>query len=166
MFKFRTMKPQAEAGEILLTVGRDARITPMGHFMRRYKLDELPQLFNVLANKMSLVGPRPEVAKFVEAYSPAQRAVLALKPGVTDPASFAFFDESELLSRKADPERFYRDVLMGEKIRINLEYAAKATAFTDVVLIFATVGRVLGLKPDIFAWLKIALPKAQVREEP
>ncbi|MGZ3722078.1 MAG: sugar transferase [Bdellovibrionales bacterium] len=160
MYKFRTMVMNADKGAAL-TIGQDSRITPVGKFLRRYKIDELPQLWNVLVGEMSLVGPRPEIARFVDCYSPEQREVLKLKPGITDPASFAFFDESELLSRKADPERFYKEQLMGEKIRINLDYAAKAGFLTDLILIFATVGRMVGVKFDVFGHLKIELPKVQ-----
>jgi lipopolysaccharide/colanic/teichoic acid biosynthesis glycosyltransferase len=159
MLKFRTMVVDAAAKGAALTVGADSRITPVGRFLRRYKIDELPQLLNVLRGEMSLVGPRPEVAKFVDCYTPSQREVLLLKPGITDPSSFAFFDESELLASKADPERFYKDHLMGEKIRINLDYAAKAGFGTDMFLILATVSRMAGVKLDIFAHLKIELPK-------
>lgn len=161
MLKFRSMVVNADKGAAL-TIGRDERITPVGSVLRRYKLDELPQLWNVLGGTMSLVGPRPEVAKFVECYTPAQREVLLLKPGITDPASFAFFDESEILSTKADPERFYKDHLMAEKIRINLDYASKASPLTDVLLILATLGRMMGLRLDIFSWLGIVKPKAIV----
>jgi lipopolysaccharide/colanic/teichoic acid biosynthesis glycosyltransferase len=158
MLKFRTMQlVQAQSSE--LTVGADARITPPGKWLRRLKFDELPQLLNVLKGEMSLVGPRPEVPKYTALYSEEQRQVLRLKPGITDPASFAFFDESSLLSRYADPERFYREQLMGEKIRINLAYAAKANSWTDVVLILATIGRAVGLHVDLFHWLKISPPQ-------
>jgi lipopolysaccharide/colanic/teichoic acid biosynthesis glycosyltransferase len=160
MLKFRSMVVNADKGAAL-TVGQDTRITQVGKFLRRYKLDELPQLWNVFRGEMSLVGPRPEIAKFVDSYSLAQKEVLRLKPGITDPASFAFYDESELLAGKADPERFYRDHLMGEKIRINLEYAGKASFATDLFLILATVGRMAGVKLDIFGHLKIELPKLQ-----
>jgi lipopolysaccharide/colanic/teichoic acid biosynthesis glycosyltransferase len=159
MLKFRTMVVNAAAKGSALTIGADARITPIGRVLRRLKLDELPQLLNVLRGEMSLVGPRPEVSKFVECYTPAQREVLLLKPGITDPSSFAFFDESELLASQGDPERFYKDHLMGEKIRINLDYAAKANFATDMFLILATVGRMAGVKLDIFGPLKIELPK-------
>lgn len=158
MLKFRSMVLHADR-IASLTVGADARITPVGRWLRRYKIDELPQLWNVLRGEMSLVGPRPEISKFVDAYSLAQKEVLRLKPGITDPSSFALYDESSLLATKADPERFYRDHLMGEKIRVNLDYAAKASFATDMLLIFATVGRMVGLKMDVFAHLKIESPK-------
>ncbi len=158
MLKFRSMIVNADRGSAL-TVGADSRITPVGGFLRRLKLDELPQLINVFCGEMSLVGPRPEVARYVEAYSPDQREVLRLKPGITDPASFAFFDESELLGQAADPEVFYIQQLMPEKIRINLAYGARANLFTDLLLIFATVGRIFGVKLDIFSFLKLESPR-------
>lgn len=164
MFKFRSMVEDAEDKGSSITIGNDSRITALGHVIRRYKLDELPQLLNVLNGTMSLVGPRPEVAKFVQCYTPEQRLVLKLKPGITDPASFAFFDESQILSRVADPERFYREQIMAEKIRINLDYAEKANSFKDMILIFATVARALGIRFDIFSWFGIALPNVNFRE--
>jgi lipopolysaccharide/colanic/teichoic acid biosynthesis glycosyltransferase len=157
MFKFRTMI--VNAGGRDLTVGEDSRITAIGRVLRKFKLDEFPQLWNVLRGEMSFVGPRPEIVKYVSLYTEAQRKVLGLRPGITDPASFAFFDESELLGRAADPERFYREQLMAEKIRINLEYAARANYGTDILLIVATVARAAGLKLDIFGWLRIEMPK-------
>lgn len=159
MLKFRSMVVGAAKVGLALTVGDDRRITPVGKVLRATKIDELPQLWNVLKGEMSLVGPRPEVASFVMHYSTPQRRVLELKPGITDPASFAFYNESEILGRVADPERYYRDQIMGEKIRINLEYAARANVLTDLVLIFATIGRSFGIRFDLFAWLKIQAPK-------
>ena len=158
MYKFRTMVVNADRASAL-TIGSDSRITPVGVYLRKFKIDELPQLWNVLVGDMSLVGPRPEVARFVECYSDSQRAVLALKPGVTDPASFAFFNESDILSTSSDPEQFYKDHLMPEKIRINLDYAAKANFAADLFLILATVGRIFGVKLDVFRYLEIDLPK-------
>jgi lipopolysaccharide/colanic/teichoic acid biosynthesis glycosyltransferase len=163
IFKFRSMAQGAEKRGAAITVGMDSRITPLGHILRRYKLDELPQLLNVVRGEMSLVGPRPEVAKFVKLYSADQAAVLKLQPGITDPASFAFFDEAETLSRVADPERFYIEQLMVEKIRINLDYARKANFYTDLILILATLGRAVGLHFDIFSWLKIDLPNLKLK---
>lgn len=162
--KFRSMIVRKGAAGSSLTVGADQRITPVGEYLRRFKLDELPQLWNVLCGVMSFVGPRPEVPMFVMNYSPSGREVLKLKPGITDPASFAFFDESEVLSRVADPEAFYREYIMVEKIRINLEYASRATLRTDLVLILATVARAFGFHLDIFTWLKIMPPNLPVSQ--
>ena len=141
IWKFRTMVMDAEARGAQVTVGRDPRITRVGHSLRHFKLDEFPQLFNVLLGEMSLVGPRPEVPRYVAEYSPEQRVVLDLRPGITDPASIAFRDEAAVLAEKADPERAYVEEVMPEKIRINLDYAAHATVLTD----FATVLRTLGV---------------------
>lgn len=158
MLKFRTMVMDAEKQGALITIGADQRITPLGRLLRETKLDELPQLWNVLRGEMSLVGPRPEVMTYVAGYTSEQRRVLTLKPGITDPASFAFYDEAALLARVAEPETYYREHLAPEKIRINLDYAAKATLMTDLVLVIATVAKGVGFHFDVFAWLKIRAP--------
>jgi lipopolysaccharide/colanic/teichoic acid biosynthesis glycosyltransferase len=144
MWKFRTMSVGAERRGAQLTVGADPRITSVGRWLRRFKLDELPQLVNVLRGEMSLVGPRPEVPRYVTLYTEAQRAVLRLVPGITDPASIRYRNEAAELARAADPERFYIDEIMPEKIRLNLEYAARATSWSDVLVVFSTVGLVAG----------------------
>ena len=148
MFKFRTMIVNAESKGAQITVGNDQRVTAMGSLLRKTKFDELPQLWNVLLGQMSFVGPRPEVKKYVDLYSLSHREVLKLKPGITDLASFAFFNESELLGQAKDAEVFYLNVLMPEKIRINLEYARQANLATDLWLITATVLRSLGWRAD------------------
>lgn len=125
----------------LLTVGQDPRVTKVGWWLRRTKLDELPQLINVLAGEMSLVGPRPEVPRYVALYTEEQKAVLKLRPGITDPASIRFRNESELLATAADPERYYVEIVMPEKIRLNLEYASKASVWTDIAVIIHTLLR-------------------------
>jgi lipopolysaccharide/colanic/teichoic acid biosynthesis glycosyltransferase len=140
MWKFRTMVADAERRGAQLTVGADPRITRVGRWLRRLKLDELPQLLNVLRGEMSLVGPRPEVSRFVALYDDAQRAVLELVPGITDPASIRYRDEAAELARAADPERCYIDEIMPEKIRLNLEYAERATTFEDLLVILSTLG--------------------------
>jgi lipopolysaccharide/colanic/teichoic acid biosynthesis glycosyltransferase len=147
MWKFRTMVPNAETLGPELTTAGDRRITPLGARLRARKLDELPQLFNVLVGDMSMVGPRPEVSKFVGTYTHDQRRVLELKPGVTDRASILFADEAALLAGQADPERFYVEQILPEKIRINLEYARKSTPLSDLAVVFETAGRVLLLRP-------------------
>ena len=139
MWKFRTMIADAERRGGALTVGQDPRITPVGRALRRYKLDELPQLLNVLAGEMSLVGPRPEVAKYVAGYTEAERRVLELVPGVTDPASLEYRDEATLLAGHADPERAYIEDIAPHKIRLNLEYAERATIRSDVGIILRTI---------------------------
>lgn len=157
MLKFRSMK-LAEEGRAI-TVGEDSRITKIGKVLRKTKVDELPQLWNVLVGDMSLVGPRPEVERYVQLYSDEQREVLKLRPGITDPASFGFFDEAELLGRVADPEKFYIEKLMPEKIRLNLDYAKSANFWRDLVLIVATVLRPVGIHIDIFKFLNLRAPK-------
>jgi lipopolysaccharide/colanic/teichoic acid biosynthesis glycosyltransferase len=139
IWKFRTMVVNAERLGAQLTVGRDPRITPIGHFLRKTKLDELPQLINVLVGEMSLVGPRPEVPRYVALYTPEQRQVLSLKPGITDLASVKYRDESTVLGHAEDPERCYVETVMPEKLRINLEYAAQASVWTDFRVILLTV---------------------------
>jgi lipopolysaccharide/colanic/teichoic acid biosynthesis glycosyltransferase len=139
IWKFRTMRADAEQRGGALTVGEDPRITEVGQMLRRFKLDELPQLFNVLAGEMSLVGPRPEVARYVARYDETQRPVLELVPGITDPASIAYRDEAALLAGYPDAEAAYLQVIMPAKIRLNLEYAGRATLGTDVALILRTI---------------------------
>jgi len=148
IFKFRTMIVDAAANSSLITIGADRRITRSGRLLRKYKLDELPQLFNVIRGEMSLVGPRPEVPRYVELYTEDQRRILALKPGVTSPASIAFSDESELLARQEDPENFYRAQLMPAKIREDLSYAKQATIFSDCAMVAKTLFRLASDKNE------------------
>jgi len=139
MWKFRTMIVGAERSGRHLTVGDDPRVTRVGAVLRRTKLDELPQLLNVLRGEMSMVGPRPEVPRYVAFYTREERAVLRLTPGITDPASLRYRDESRELAASADPERTYVEHIVPEKIRLNLAYAARATWVTDLGVIWATV---------------------------
>jgi len=139
IWKFRTMVVGAEKLGRPLTVGKDPRITRVGHWLRKTKLDELPQLINVLCGEMSLVGPRPEVPRYVDLYSTDQRRVLELKPGITDPASIIFRNESEVLAQVENPERYYLEVIMPEKIRLNLEYAKQASIWSDIRVILQTI---------------------------
>ncbi len=139
MWKFRTMVPDAEARGLPLTVGRDPRVTRIGAWLRQLKLDELPQLFNVLVGDMTLVGPRPEVPCYVAVYDATERRVLEVMPGMTDEASIRYADESTMLASAADPERVYVDEIVREKIRLNLAYAARATVWTDFRVILATL---------------------------
>ncbi len=145
MWKFRTMVVDAEKIGNLLTVGKDPRITRTGYYLRKFKLDELPQLFNVIKGEMSLVGPRPEVEKYVKLYSPEEYKVLDLLPGMTDPASLKYIDESEILAQSSDPEYTYINEVMPEKIRLNLEYAEKASLWTDFLVIIKTFFRLFGI---------------------
>lgn len=138
--KFRTMVADAASRGPALTVGDDARVTRVGRFLRRSKLDELPQLIDVLIGDMSLVGPRPEVPQYVARYPAALRdKVLALRPGITDPVSLAFADESTLLARAADPEREYVEVILPRKLNAAAAYAEQATLATDLKVIAGTL---------------------------
>ncbi|WP_457393343.1 sugar transferase [Roseateles sp. P5_E1] len=139
--KFRTMRVEPGAA---ITVGADSRITRSGQVLRQTKLDELPQLWDVLCGAMSLVGPRPELPRYVELYpADLRERVLAVRPGITDPASLAFSHEAELLAAASDPEREYREVVMPAKLRLSADYAARASLATDLRLIFATLARVV-----------------------
>lgn len=140
IWKFRTMGVDAERRGAAITVGEDPRITKVGRRLRDLKLDELPQLLNVAAGEMSLVGPRPEVPKYVDHYTEAQRAILDLRPGITDLASIKYRRESELLARAEDPEATYLREIVPDKIRINLAYAAQAGLWSDFRVILATLG--------------------------
>ena len=141
--KFRTMRQDAEAAGAQLTVAGDARVTRVGAWLRATKIDELPQLIDVLQGSMALVGPRPEVPRYVAAYTPEQRRVLEVRPGITDPASIAYRDESAVLAAAADPERAYLADVMPRKLAINLAYQARRTLASDVGVIFATLARIV-----------------------
>ena len=134
------MVVDAEQCGSLITVGGDPRITAIGLRLRKTKIDELPQLFNVWLGEMSLVGPRPEVQKYVKLYNKEQLRVLALKPGITDLASVKYRDENALLADAEDSDRTYIEQVMPEKIRINLEYATKASLWADFCVILCTLG--------------------------
>lgn len=139
ILKFRTMVAGAEKAGPGITAAGDSRITPIGKFMRKLKLDELPQLWNVAVGDMSLVGPRPELPRYVAKYTPDQRRVLDLKPGVTDLATIEFRNEEELLSTAGDTESFYLKHCVPRKIELNLVYAARATVWSDIVIIVRTL---------------------------
>ena len=127
----------------LLTIGHhDYRITTAGYWLRKYKLDELPQLFNVLIGDMSFVGPRPEVRKYVEIYSPKQQRVLSVKPGITDKASIMYFNENELLAAAHEPEQFYINEIIPSKIQYNLDYIDKHNLWLDIKIIWQTLKKV------------------------
>ncbi|MCO6482494.1 MAG: sugar transferase [Flavobacteriales bacterium] len=144
LLKFRTMRPGSEAQGQLTIGGRDPRITGVGYFLRKTKLDELPQLWNVLVGEMSVVGPRPEVPKYVALYNAEQRAVLSVRPGITGMASIDYIDENELLARSADPERAYIEEVMPAKLALDLRYVREQSFALDLKIILATVGRVFG----------------------
>lgn len=139
IWKFRTMAQRKGQGGPEVTAADDARITSVGRLLRRLKVDELPQLFNVLRGEMSIVGPRPEVPRFVEQYSPAERALLEFVPGLTDPASLLYHGEEAMLAGAADPERLYVERIMPAKARLSIDYARQATVRSDLRIILATL---------------------------
>ena len=145
LWKFRTMKKDAESkGQ--LTIGmKDERITKLGRFLRTYKLDEIPQLINVLAGQMSLVGPRPEVKKYVDLYNDEQRKILDAKPGITDYASLEYFKENEILGNADDPEKAYIEEIMPHKLRINQKFLRSSGLWQDINVLYLTALRILGL---------------------
>ena len=138
IFKFRSMRIGSDKGSLVTIGGRDPRITRSGYFIRKFKIDELPQLINVLVGDMSLVGPRPEVRHYVNYWTPEQMHVLDVRPGITDPASIKYRNENELLAQAEDPEKYYIEVIMQEKIKLYLEYAEKSSFWYDIKLIFQT----------------------------
>lgn len=141
LHKFRSMQVHREGAQVTLGTS-DPRITSVGRVLRNYKLDELPQLWNVVKGDMSLVGPRPEVAKYVALYTDEMREVLTVRPGLTDPASIAGFDEGERLEAAADPERHYREIIMPEKVQQQLAYVRSATFGSDIRVIARTFFRI------------------------
>ena len=138
IFKFRSMRVGADKGSLVTIGGRDPRVTRSGYFIRKYKLDELPQLINVFVGDMSLVGPRPEVRHYVDYWTPQQMRVLDGRPGVTERASIKFRNENELMEQADDPEDYYIHIIMQEKIRLYLEYVDNASFWYDIKLIFQT----------------------------
>ncbi|WP_270641863.1 sugar transferase [Paraclostridium sordellii] len=139
IFKFRTMVNDAEVKGRQITVGNDNRITNVGYFIRKYKIDEFPQLINVLKGEMSLVGPRPEVPSYVELYDEEQEQVLMVKPGITDYASIEFRNENEILGNSLNPEEEYIENIMPMKIGLNLKYINEISVLTDVKIILNTL---------------------------
>ena len=138
IFKFRSMRVGSDKGSLVTIGGQNERITRAGCFIRKYKLDELPQLINVLIGDMSLVGPRPEVRHYVNYWTPEQMHVLDVRPGITDPASIKFLNENELLEKAENPEKYYIEVIMQEKIKLYLQYVEKQSFLYDIALIFKT----------------------------
>ena len=143
IFKFRTMIVDADKKGLQITVGKDNRITRMGRFLRKTKLDELAQLINVFVGDMSFVGPRPEVPRYVNLYTPYQRQVLLVRPGITDYASIAYRNENDLLASAEDPEKMYIDVIMPDKIELNMKYLREISPLADLKLIFGTIAAVV-----------------------
>lgn len=138
IFKFRSMRVGADKGSLVTIGGHDPRVTRSGYFIRKYKLDEFPQLINVFIGEMSLVGPRPEVRHYVDNWTTEQMHVLDVRPGITDPASIKFRNENELMEKAEDPENYYINVIMQEKIKLYLDYVQIANFWYDIKLIFKT----------------------------
>lgn len=139
LYKFRSMTVGADKKGLLTVGGKDCRVTKAGYFIRKYKLDELPQLFNVLKGDMSFVGPRPEVRKYVDMYTEQQMKVLDVRPGITDIASIKYKNENDLLATADNPEQYYIDVVMQDKLALNLQYINTQSFFGDIKLIFRTI---------------------------
>lgn len=138
IFKFRSMAVNSDKKGLITVGGKDARVTTAGYYIRKYKIDELPQLINVFVGDMSFVGPRPEVRKYVDLYTTEQLHVLDVRPGITDAASIKYRNENDLLAAQSDPEQYYIQVVMQDKLRINLEYVASHTFIGDIKLILET----------------------------
>jgi len=139
ILKFRSMTMQVSNTDLQVTVAGDSRVTRVGKILRRYKVDELPQLWNVVRGDMSLVGPRPEVPVYVADYTPEQRMVLSVRPGITDPASLAYRHEEEILSGQSDPEQFYRTKILPDKLARNRAYLGRITPQNDIRIIVKTI---------------------------
>ncbi|MFT4678884.1 MAG: lipopolysaccharide/colanic/teichoic acid biosynthesis glycosyltransferase [Litorivivens sp.] len=145
IIKFRSMKPESESTGQLTVGERDPRITRIGQFLRKSKLDETPQLFNIIKGEMSIVGPRPEVPKYVSMYTTEQRQVLAVRPGLTDLASLEYFEENRLLGESMDPEQTYIDTIMPHKLSLNMKYIQEKSLLLDAKIIWLTIKRILGV---------------------
>jgi len=143
LLKFRTMQSGADKKGLLTVGSKDSRVTRVGYYLRKYKLDELPQLFNVLFGGMSLVGPRPEVRKYVDLYNQEQQQVLSVKPGITDYASIEYSNENEILAKAENPEQTYITEIMPHKLLLNLKYIHEQGFITDVKIIFRTIGKII-----------------------
>lgn len=138
LYKFRSMRSGSDRRGLITVGEKDSRITRVGYFLRKYKLDELPQLINVLKGEMSLVGPRPEVRKYVDLYTPEQRKVLSVVPGITDYASIEYVDENRILGGAVDPDKTYVEVIMPDKIRYNMRYIEHRSVKEYFKIIFLT----------------------------
>ncbi len=143
LIKFRTMRAGADRSSLLTIGSRDQRITRVGYFLRKYKLDELPQLFNIICGEMSIVGPRPEVRKYAALYNTEQLKVLSVLPGLTDYASLKYINESDMLSQSNDPEALYLNEIMPAKLKLNLQYIDERNFMTDLKIILMTIKRIL-----------------------
>lgn len=139
LYKFRTMCSGADKGSLITVGGDDARITKVGRFLRKFKIDEFPQFLNILKGEMSIVGPRPEVRKYVDMYTPEQMRVLSVRPGLTDYASIRYVNENELLATSPDPEKTYIEEIMPDKLNLNLKYIDEQSIWVDMKIIFKTM---------------------------
>ncbi len=139
LYKFRSMRVNSDKQGLLTVGSKDSRITTAGYFIRKYKIDELPQLFNVLKGDMSFVGPRPEVRRYVDLYSEEQMKVLSVRPGITDPASIKYRNENDILSSQSNPEEYYIQHIMPDKLKINIDYINTQTFVKDIKIIFQTI---------------------------
>lgn len=142
LYKFRSMRTGSDAKGLITVGGRDPRITGIGYFIRKFKIDELPQLFNVLVGDMSLVGPRPEVRKYVDLYNDEQKKVLSVRPGITDYASIEYVDENEILGKAEDPDKAYIEEIMPAKIELNMKYINNQSVGEYFKIIFLTVFKI------------------------
>lgn len=143
LFKFRSMRPDSDKLGLITVGGHDPRVTRSGYYIRKYKLDEFPQLINVFRGDMSLVGPRPEVRKYVDMYTPEQMRVLSVRPGITSLASIRYRNENDILAASEDPDRCYIEQVMPDKLAIDLEYVDRATLWNDIRLIFSTFREII-----------------------
>ena len=143
LWKFRTMQTGADKKGLLTIGGRDSRVTRIGFYLRKYKLDELPQLINVLVGDMSIVGPRPEVRKYVNLYTSDQLKVISVKPGITDYASIEYSNENELLAQSANPEKTYIEDVLPAKLELNQKYLNEQGFITDLKIIFQTMKKII-----------------------
>ena len=144
ILKFRTMHADSERIGLLTVGGRDPRVTKAGYVLRKYKLDELPQFFNVLSGDMSIVGPRPEVRRYVNLYNKEQQKVLSVRPGITDYASIEYSDENELLAKATDPEKTYTEEIMPSKLNLNLKYIKDQSIAVDFKIMWQTALKIIG----------------------
>lgn len=143
LYKFRSMRPDSDKLGLITVGGRDPRVTRSGYYIRKYKLDEFPQLINVFIGDMSLVGPRPEVRKYVDMYTTEQMRVLSVRPGITSLASIRYRNENDILAATDDPDRCYIEQVMPDKLAIDLEYVDRATLWNDIKLIFSTFREII-----------------------
>lgn len=143
LYKFRTMYTDSDKKGLLTVGGKDRRITTIGYYLRKYKIDEIPQLINIIKGDMSIVGPRPEVRKYVDMYNPRQMQVLNVRPGLTDLASIKYVNENEILGASDDPEKTYIEKIMPEKLELNLQYINNQSFIYDIKLICNTIAAII-----------------------